>query len=79
MGMRVGPPQTEKGVLEGALQHEVTSQATAQAELNIFKAKLTEAVVDLEQRCQGEGDSGQGAGGAGGRGVEAVAAGLHSL
>lgn len=42
-------------MLEGALQHEVTSQATAQAELNIFKAKLTEAVVDLEQRCAGGG------------------------
>jgi hypothetical protein len=40
--------------MEGALQHEVTSQATAKAELNIFKAKLTEAVLELEQRCAGK-------------------------
>jgi hypothetical protein len=45
--------QTEKGVLEAALQHEVTAQAGAQAQLNIFQAKLTEAVVDLEKRCAG--------------------------
>ena len=40
--------------MEGALQHEVTSQATSKAELNIFKAKLTEAVLELEQRCAGQ-------------------------
>jgi hypothetical protein len=45
--------QTEKGVLEAALQHEVTAQAGAQAQLNIFQAKLTEAVVELEKRCAG--------------------------
>ncbi|KAF6260718.1 hypothetical protein COO60DRAFT_1459513 [Scenedesmus sp. NREL 46B-D3] len=43
--------QTEKGVLEAALQHGVTAQAGAQAQLNIFQAKLTEAVVELEKRC----------------------------
>lgn len=45
--------QTEKGVLEAALQHEVTAQASAQAQLNIFQAKLSEAVLDLEKRCAG--------------------------
>ena len=41
-------------MLEAALQHEVTAQAGAQAQLNIFQAKLAEAVMDLEKRCAGE-------------------------
>jgi hypothetical protein len=36
--------QAEKSVLEAALQHEITAQATSQAELAIFRAKLHEAV-----------------------------------
>lgn len=47
-------------MLEAALQHEVTAQAGAQAQLNIFQAKLTEAVVELEKRCAGEQADGQG-------------------
>lgn len=49
-GLYIALLQTEKGVLEAALQNEVTGQATAQAELNIFKAKLNEAVLELEKR-----------------------------
>lgn len=45
------PVQTEKAVLESALQHELTAQAAAQAELSVFKVKLHEAVEELEKRC----------------------------
>ncbi|KAF8067335.1 hypothetical protein HT031_002383 [Scenedesmus sp. PABB004] len=45
--------QTEKGVLEAALQHEVSAQAGAQAQLSIVQAKLGEAVAELERRCGG--------------------------
>ena len=40
--------------MEAALQHEVTAQAGAQAELSVLRAKLKEAVDEMEERCRGE-------------------------
>ena len=45
--------QAEKGVLESALQREVTSQANCHAQVSILQAKLTEIVKELEQRRAG--------------------------
>jgi hypothetical protein len=40
-------------VMEAALQHEITAQAKAHAELSILRSRLDEAVGTLQERCKG--------------------------